>query len=624
MRVWLQPSLPDLGNACLSWQSQRTRVRPGSYLRRIGLVEATGVGKLSVAVCRRNNPGSVAAGWVCRGDAKQRVGRIGSERNRRDRIQARSHTSTYGNAAAFRPLVEELRNLEGHGLTIEVGDQSKHWMELPLCRNTHNPTVDSSSALVQDNEIRAAENNEEPDYFAMSNMGGEEKPIGENNVGEKRPEKDAEKVTMTAEELEELYKNHPLTEDTTCGIGFLKGRWLQRFSNENCFVCMYGLVGCLYGAGFAYFNGTISTIEKRFKIPSKVSECWPFGAAYLLCDGGVFDELHASRPLGGPVGLQVWAPRGRCRPRIYERLPSPSYVTLTTWRKPASHSPPGCPFQDFIYRRRMIVVGHDFSALLVGLLLSYYAGKQHRPRWTCLGIYSVVLYCLLTLLPHLLYGVGDDALALTLEYGGSHFINSSQNYVVYVCRSWGNGIRDRIHDLSLMTSQVRPAASDGHFTDKITTLTTHYLTSHQQPTPHNPTPPHILHLTPPPSLTHYPFSLLPLPLPGPDTTPTPPKPHKPPPARPITILHTTSPAHNPIPSSSPLTIPGPQNSKNRVSCTVIAPLNLPPRGGVLLKKAIVIILKERLPRRIGVQVEESSLGGGGGFQKYCGGLIKDC
>lgn len=32
------------------------------------------------------------------------------------------------------------------------------------------------------------------------------------------------------------------------------------------------------------------------------------------------------------------------------------------------------------------------------------------------GLYTVVLYCLLTALPHFLYGAGKDALSLTVEY----------------------------------------------------------------------------------------------------------------------------------------------------------------------------------------------------------------
>lgn len=62
-----------------------------------------------------------------------------------------------------------------------------------------------------------------------------------------------------------------LTDDTTCGIWIFKGRTLQKFANKKAYVCLYGLLGCVYAACYAYFNGTITTLEKRFKIPSRTT-----------------------------------------------------------------------------------------------------------------------------------------------------------------------------------------------------------------------------------------------------------------------------------------------------------------------------------------------------------------
>ena len=33
---------------------------------------------------------------------------------------------------------------------------------------------------------------------------------------------------MLEADFEEVYRNYPLTEDTTCGLGFLRGRLLQK------------------------------------------------------------------------------------------------------------------------------------------------------------------------------------------------------------------------------------------------------------------------------------------------------------------------------------------------------------------------------------------------------------
>ncbi|XP_055379740.1 solute carrier organic anion transporter family member 74D-like isoform X2 [Condylostylus longicornis] len=61
----------------------------------------------------------------------------------------------------------------------------------------------------------------------------------------------------------------PLSEDTTCGFWIFKGSFLQRFANKKAYVIIYGIVGLIFSMTYAYFNGTITTIEKRFKIPSK-------------------------------------------------------------------------------------------------------------------------------------------------------------------------------------------------------------------------------------------------------------------------------------------------------------------------------------------------------------------
>lgn len=44
--------------------------------------------------------------------------------------------------------------------------------------------------------------------------------------------------------------------------------------------------------------------------------------------------------------------------------------------------------------------------------------KGHRPKWMAFGIVTIVIYCLMNAAPHLIYGPGEDALALTVENGG--------------------------------------------------------------------------------------------------------------------------------------------------------------------------------------------------------------
>lgn len=80
--------------------------------------------------------------------------------------------------------------------------------------------------------------------------------------------------------LEDVFKELPITDDTSCGIWCFRGPILQKFANKKAYVFLYGVLGCIFSASYAYFNGTITTIEKRFKIPSKTTgtyvACWTF------------------------------------------------------------------------------------------------------------------------------------------------------------------------------------------------------------------------------------------------------------------------------------------------------------------------------------------------------------
>ena len=58
-------------------------------------------------------------------------------------------------------------------------------------------------------------------------------------------------------------------------------------------------------------------------------------------------------------------------------------------------------------------------------MLTYYAGKGHRPRWIGFGLLTIVAFCLLTSLPHFLYGPGEQALSLTREFGASENDNTT-------------------------------------------------------------------------------------------------------------------------------------------------------------------------------------------------------
>ena len=69
-----------------------------------------------------------------------------------------------------------------------------------------------------------------------------------------------------------------------------------------------------------------------------------------------------------------------------------------------------------------IVAGFMMSALDIGgvsvtLILSYLGSKGHKTRWVAAGTILVAVSCFLRAVPHFIFGPGQDALELTLEYG---------------------------------------------------------------------------------------------------------------------------------------------------------------------------------------------------------------
>ncbi|KAJ6641301.1 Solute carrier organic anion transporter family member 74D, partial [Pseudolycoriella hygida] len=134
-----------------------------------------------------------------------------------------------------------------------------------------------------------------------------------------------------------IFRNAPLQRESICGIGPIRGRFLQKFANKKSFILVFGIVGLIFSSTHAYYNGTITTMEKRFKIPSQ--------------------------------------------------------------------------------NMGFISTGNDITAFLLSMLIAYYGGRGNRPRWIAIGILSIVTYCLLSAIPHFIYGPGEDALLLTVEYG---------------------------------------------------------------------------------------------------------------------------------------------------------------------------------------------------------------
>lgn len=79
------------------------------------------------------------------------------------------------------------------------------------------------------------------------------------------------------EKLKDIRENLKLSKDIQCGMGFLRGRFLQVFATQETFVILYGILGATMNAAGSYYSGHLSTIEKRFRIPSSSI------GKYLIC-----------------------------------------------------------------------------------------------------------------------------------------------------------------------------------------------------------------------------------------------------------------------------------------------------------------------------------------------------
>lgn len=56
-----------------------------------------------------------------------------------------------------------------------------------------------------------------------------------------------------------------------CGVSCWHLSGLQKFANIRWFTIVYGLLGTIQSASYLYFVITLTTIEKRFKIPSQTT-----------------------------------------------------------------------------------------------------------------------------------------------------------------------------------------------------------------------------------------------------------------------------------------------------------------------------------------------------------------
>lgn len=67
----------------------------------------------------------------------------------------------------------------------------------------------------------------------------------------------------------------------------------------------------------------------------------------------------------------------------------------------------------------IILSGNEISQIMLSLILSYTGGQRNRPRWIAWGVVFCAMSCFILAMPHWLYGPGEEALRLTVEYAGN-------------------------------------------------------------------------------------------------------------------------------------------------------------------------------------------------------------
>lgn len=72
------------------------------------------------------------------------------------------------------------------------------------------------------------------------------------------------------------------------------------------------------------------------------------------------------------------------------------------------------------------MTGNEMSQIIFSLILAYYGGRGHRPRWMAAGVLISAASCFVLAAPHFFYGPGNDMLSLTEEYQNL-FENEDEN-----------------------------------------------------------------------------------------------------------------------------------------------------------------------------------------------------
>ncbi|XP_073992064.1 organic anion transporting polypeptide 33Ea isoform X2 [Rhodnius prolixus] len=100
----------------------------------------------------------------------------------------------------------------------------------------------------------------------------------------------------------------PPISENDCGLGkYCRPRWLQGFATPTTFMVVYGLLGTIQAMSYVYIISTLTTIERRFGIPSKTTG--------MMLSGNEISQILLSLLLsyiGGQRNRPLWLAWGVC------------------------------------------------------------------------------------------------------------------------------------------------------------------------------------------------------------------------------------------------------------------------------------------------------------------------
>ncbi|XP_042209705.1 solute carrier organic anion transporter family member 1C1-like isoform X2 [Homarus americanus] len=90
----------------------------------------------------------------------------------------------------------------------------------------------------------------------------------EGGVQELSVPEEEEEVVLTSQLVEDILGPE---EHTQCGLGTVRGGTLQKLATPVTYLVISSVVALVQGIFYTYANATLSTVEKRFRLPSKIS-----------------------------------------------------------------------------------------------------------------------------------------------------------------------------------------------------------------------------------------------------------------------------------------------------------------------------------------------------------------